>query len=38
MLKKIWQKIKDALTFPWRIRAMLIELQDIEEDEKNGNE
>ena len=38
MLKKIWQKIKDALTFPWRVRAMWIELHDIEEDEKNGNE
>lgn len=38
MLKRIWQKIKDVLTFPWRVRAMLIELHDIEEDEKNGNE
>lgn len=38
MLKRIWRKIKDALTFPWRVRAMLIELHDIEEEEKNGNE
>ena len=38
MLKKLWQKIKDAITFPFRVRAMLIELHDIEEDEKNGNE
>lgn len=38
MLKKLWQKIKDAIAFPFRVRAMLIELHDIEEEEKNGNE
>lgn len=38
MLKKIWQKIKDALTFPWRVRAMLIELQEENDEEIKGNE
>ena len=35
MLKKIWQKIKDAITFPFKIRAMLIELY---EEEKENEE
>lgn len=38
MLKKLWQKIKDALTFPWRARAMLIELQEEYDEEIKGNE
>ena len=35
MLKKLWQKIKDAITFPFKIRAMLIELY---EEEKENEE
>lgn len=35
MLKKLWQKIKDAITFPFKIWAMLIELY---EEEKENEE
>lgn len=38
MLKKLWQKIKDVLSFPWRVRAMLIELQEENDEEIKGNE
>ena len=35
MLKKLWQKIKDAITFPFSVRGMFIELY---EEEKENEE